>query len=103
MIIGSLLFIPTTQAEIKTYTGVGEYTIGERDTLEIARQGAKEKSMRNALEQAGILVTSQSLTEDSPFHANALTYRSRGECYKARGDIISLKQSYSAGRINSEA
>ena len=43
MIIGSLLVMPTINAEVKTYTGVGEYMIGERDTLEIAKQGAKEK------------------------------------------------------------
>ena len=74
-IIGSLLFMPTTNAEFKTYTGVGEYAMGERDTLEIARQGAKEKAMRNALEKAGVLVTSRSRTEDMELVEDVITSR----------------------------
>lgn len=74
-LVGSLLFMSTTQAEVKTYTGVGEYTIGERDTLETAKQGAKEKAMRNALEQAGVLVTSRSRVEDMALVEDVITSR----------------------------
>ena len=74
-IIGSLLFMPAIHAETKVYTGVGEYAIGERDTLEIARQGAKEKALRNALEKAGVLVTSHSLVEDMSLVEDVISSR----------------------------
>ena len=75
LLAGSLLFMPSGHAEIKTYTGVGEYTIGERDTLETAKQGAKEKAMRNALEKAGVLVTSRSRVEDLELVEDVITSR----------------------------
>ena len=55
---------PVAQAETKTYTGVGEYVMGERDTLETAKQGAKDKALRNALERAGVLIQTRSRTQD---------------------------------------
>lgn len=93
MIVGSLLFMPTTYAETKTYTGVGEYSMGERDTLEIAKQGAKEKAMRNALEQAGVLVTSHSRTEDMELVEDVITSRTGAvlhvlEVVYERSDLI---------------
>lgn len=92
-IVGSLLFMPTSHAEVKTYTGVGEYMIGERDTLEIAKQGAKEKAMRNALEQAGVLVMSYSRTEDLEFVEDVITSRTGAvlqvrEIVYERSDLI---------------
>lgn len=75
VMVVSLLFMPTSHAEVKTYTGIGEYMIGERDTLEIAKQGAKEKAMRNALEQAGVLVVSRSRTEDMELVEDVITSR----------------------------
>lgn len=74
-IVGIMLFMPTIHAEVKTYTGVGEYMIGERDTLEIAKQGAKEKAMRNALEKAGVLITSHSRMEDLELVEDVITSR----------------------------
>ena len=93
MIVGSLFFTPTIYAETKTYTGVGEYRLGERDTLEIAKQGAKEKAMRNALEQAGVLVTSQSRTEDMELVEDVITSRTGAvlqvrEVVYERSDLI---------------
>ena len=64
LIAGSLFLMPTAQAEVKTYEGFGEYAMGERDTLETAKQGAKDKALRNALERAGVLIQSRSRTED---------------------------------------
>ena len=65
LIVGGSLFLsPAVQAETKTYTGVGEYVMGERDTLETAKQGAKDKALRNALERAGVLIQTRSRTED---------------------------------------
>ena len=75
LIIGNLFFMPISHAEVKTYTGVGEYSIGERDTLEIAKQGAKEKAMRNALEKAGVLLQSHSRTEDLQLVEDVITSR----------------------------
>lgn len=93
VLVGSLLFMPTSHAEVKTYTGVGEYMIGERDTLEIAKQGAKEKAMRNALEQAGVLVTSRSRTEDFELVEDVITSRTGAvlqvrEVVYERSDLI---------------
>ena len=93
MIIGSLLVMPTINAEVKTYTGVGEYMIGERDTLEIAKQGAKEKAMRNALEKAGVLVTSRSRVEDLELVEDVITSRTGAvlqvrEVVYERADLI---------------
>lgn len=92
-LVSSLLFMPTSHAEVKTYTGVGEYMIGERDTLEIAKQGAKEKAMRNALEQAGVLVTSRSRTEDFELVEDVITSRTGAvlqvrEVVYERSDLI---------------
>ena len=92
-IVGSLLFMPTIHAEVKTYTGVGEYMIGERDTLEIAKQGAKEKAMRNALEKAGVLVMSHSRTEDLELVEDVITSRTGAvlqvrEVVYERSDLI---------------
>ena len=75
LIFWNLLFMSATHAEIKTYTGIGEYTIGERDTLETAKQGAKEKALRNALEKAGVLVTSRSRVEDMELVEDVITSR----------------------------
>lgn len=60
----SLFSVSSVSAEIKTYEGVGEYAMGERDTLEIAKQGAKDRAIRNALEKAGVLIQSRSRSED---------------------------------------
>lgn len=85
--------MPTIHAEVKTYTGIGEYMIGERDTLEIAKQGAKEKAMRNALEQAGVLVVSRSRTEDMELVEDVITSRTGAvlhvrEVVYERSDLI---------------
>ena len=93
LIVGLMLFMPTIHAEIKTYTGVGEYRIGERDTIEIAKQGAKEKAMRNALEQAGVLVTSHSRVEDLELVEDVITSRTGAvlhirEVVYERSDLI---------------
>lgn len=49
---------PIVHAEIKTYTGNGEYIMSEFETLDIAKQRAKQKAERNAQEQAGVFVDS---------------------------------------------
>lgn len=73
IIAGGLTFTPNTyiftdlpltmsiaHAEIKTYTGVGESIISDRETLDIGKQGAKLQAIRNAQDQAGIFISSRS-------------------------------------------
>ena len=68
--IGSLTFVPefynipqvtsVSYAEVQTYTGVGEYIISKKETPEFGETNAKQYAERNALEQAGIFLSSNS-------------------------------------------
>ena len=49
-------------AEVKNYTGVGEYYMSDFETPEIAKQRAKQRAERNACEKAGVYVKSFSRT-----------------------------------------
>lgn len=73
LVVGSLIAPNAAHAETKTYEGVGEYVMGERDTLETAKQAAKDKALRNALERAGVLIQSRSRTEDSELVEDVIT------------------------------
>ena len=44
-------------AEVKTYTGVGEYIMSDFETPEVAKQRAKARAEQNAQEQAGVYVS----------------------------------------------
>ncbi|MBR4152327.1 MAG: tetratricopeptide repeat protein [Selenomonadaceae bacterium] len=55
---GSLFLMPTVNAEIKTCTGTDEYIMSEFETIDIAKQRAKQKAERVAQEQAGVFVES---------------------------------------------
>ena len=61
---GSLFFPAVTSAEIKTYTGEGEYIMSDFETPEVAKQRAKVYAERNAQEQAGVYVNSYSKMEN---------------------------------------
>lgn len=64
-VIGGNLFFPfATSAEIKTYTGEGEYLMSDYETPEIAKQRAKVYAERNAQEQAGVYLQSYSKMEN---------------------------------------
>lgn len=56
--MGSLLFMPNALAEVMTVEGSDEYVMSEFETLDVAKQRAKEKAMRAAQEQAGVYVES---------------------------------------------
>ena len=47
-------------AEPHAITATGEYTMGEAETLLVARERALEDAKRNAAEQVGVYVTSSS-------------------------------------------
>lgn len=65
LIVGSLFFASTTvEAEVKTYTGTDDYTVGERETQEDAQNHSKLRALRNAQEQAGLYIRSRSRSKD---------------------------------------
>ena len=56
IIVGGFTFVPITEvynfplisiahAEVKTYTGIGEYLMSDGETMEIAKQGAKTHNL----------------------------------------------------------
>ena len=55
---GTLFFSATADAEIKTYEGSDEYIMSEFETIDIAKQRAKQKAERVAIESAGVFVES---------------------------------------------
>ena len=57
--LGTYTLPPMAEAKLITYTGVGEYPMGEGETVEMARERAKERAYRNALEQVGVQVESE--------------------------------------------
>ena len=62
LLISSYAILPTApmvEARVITYTGIGEYPMGEGETVEMARERAKERAERNAMEQAGVQVESE--------------------------------------------
>lgn len=61
---GLIFTTSTVNAELKTYTGTDEYVMSEFETLDIAKQRAKQKAERNAQEKAGVYIHSYSETKD---------------------------------------
>ena len=61
---GLIFTTSTVNAELKTYTGTDEYIMSEFETLDIAKQRAKQKAERNAQEKAGVYIHSYSETKD---------------------------------------
>ena len=54
LIGGSFFIAPVANAEVKTYTGEGEYLMNDFETPEVAKQRAKARAEQNAQEQAGV-------------------------------------------------
>lgn len=60
-LIASRLFTTSpVNAEVKTYEGTDEYIMNEFETIDIAKQRARQKAERNAQEKAGVLINSYS-------------------------------------------
>ncbi|MBR2518655.1 MAG: hypothetical protein IKE46_02535 [Selenomonadaceae bacterium] len=55
---------PAPSNTIKTYVGTDDYTVGQRETQEEAENHSKLRAMRNACEQAGVFIRSQSRSKD---------------------------------------
>ena len=58
LIAGSLLIMSSVHAEIMTVTGSDDYVMSEFETIDIAKQRAKQKALRAAQEKAGVFVES---------------------------------------------
>ena len=64
LVTGILFFMPAAEAEIETYIGVGNATMNETENQEQVINRAKGYALRNASEQAGVYVVSQSKMRD---------------------------------------
>ena len=64
LIVSSIFVMPTSRAEIKTYEGTDEYIMSEFETIDIAKQRAKQKAERAAQEKAGVYISSYTETKN---------------------------------------
>ena len=58
LIAGSLFATSAADAAVQTYEGTDEYIMSEFETIDIAKQRAKQKAERAAVEKAGVFVES---------------------------------------------
>ena len=65
IIAGNMLLTATVNAEIQTYTGVGEYLMSDFETFDVAQQRAKQRAEQNACEQAGVYVESRTEVQNA--------------------------------------
>lgn len=65
LIVCSLFFVSTVNAEVKTYSGVGEYLMSDFETFDVAQQRAKQRAEQNACEQAGVYVESRTEVQNA--------------------------------------
>lgn len=63
-IVTSFLLATTAHAEIKTYTGIGEYLLTE-ETLDFAKNRAELEAERNVLEQVSVYIRGRSMMIDN--------------------------------------
>lgn len=73
IIFAENFFTSTTFAEIQTCTGKGEYIMSMKETPEFAQQNAKLYAEREALEQAGVFVSSSSVMENFKLKKDEVT------------------------------
>ena len=79
LIAGMFLFSTTSvQAVVKTYEGVGEYIMSDFETMDIAKQRAKQYAERNAQEQAGVYVQSMTKVLNSQVTEDEITTITNG-------------------------
>ena len=65
-------------AEVKNYTGVGEYYMSDFETPEIAKQRAKQRAEQDACEQAGVFVKSFSRTKNAKLDEDVIETMTSG-------------------------
>ncbi len=65
-------------AEVKDFIGHGEYTMGEHETIAIAKEYAVREAERNAVEQAGVYVKSYTKTKNLITEEDIITVLTNG-------------------------
>ena len=68
--------VSTQQVGGQIFEGVGEYRLGSSETIINAEKGARILAMQNALEKAGILVSSYSQVKDFELDKDVITTKS---------------------------
>lgn len=76
-IVVMILFASTAHAEIKTYTGYGEYLMTD-ETIDYAKEQAELYAQRDALEKVCVFVKGQSLMIDNELSDDEVTTISAG-------------------------
>jgi len=67
------LFVVPAAAAVRTVTATGSYTMGEAETMLVAKERALEDAKRRAAEQAGVYVTSSSTVENLALTQDTVT------------------------------
>ncbi|MBQ6759663.1 MAG: hypothetical protein IJP42_11375, partial [Selenomonadaceae bacterium] len=76
-IVLMILFATTAHAEIKTYTGYGEYLMTD-ETIDYAKEQAELYAQRDVLEKVCVFVKGQSLMIDNELTDDEVTTISAG-------------------------
>lgn len=69
--------VSTQQVGGQIFEGVGEYRLGSSETIINAEKGARILAMQNALERAGVLVSSHGQVKDFEFDKDVITVKSK--------------------------
>lgn len=112
IIIGSLTFIPTidfngftitsvAHASIQTYTGTGEYIMSKKETPEFAESNAKKYAERNALEQAGLFLSSSSTSVNGRLTKDEIITVAGGilQVIDSKFEVIPIQDGYIKYRV----
>ena len=78
LIVAGLLTTPIAHAEVKIYTGGGEYIMSDYETFDVAQQRAKQRAERDACEQAGVYVESRTEVRDAQVTADEVVTMTNG-------------------------
>ncbi|MBR0103136.1 MAG: hypothetical protein IJQ01_06520 [Selenomonadaceae bacterium] len=76
-IVLMILFASTAHAEIKTYTGYGEYLMTD-ETIDYAKEQAELYAQRDVLDKVSVFVKGQSLMIDNELSDDEVTTISAG-------------------------
>ena len=89
-------------AAVKDFHGVGEYTMGEYETIVIAKEHAVQEAQRNALEQAGVYVKSYTKTKNLKVEEDTVTVLTNGILWVKDKKITKRTNEYGDIHIKAE-
>lgn len=72
VLVINLFFMSISHAEIQTYEGTDEYIMCEFETIDIAKQRARQKAESNVQEKAGAYISSYSETKNFELDADEI-------------------------------